>query len=130
MCSYLFHCLLPSLMPIFTPVTGFLCVPHVTPAPNRHGRAPGSSHSVSYFHSHVSAQFLSYIPLTVTSPDGFYLMQHSCGYPLLLIPFYVTPQVTWENVLLYPSISTSNLLSLSYTATSSPLSPWKNLIIF
>lgn len=40
----------------------------------------------SYFHSHVSVQFLSCIPLTVTSPDELnaaQLCQYSAHHPLL-----------------------------------------------
>lgn len=100
MCSYLFHCLLLSLMPIFTPsdrVFYLFLMLHLL-QPDTVGLLSPLT-VVSYFHFHVSAQFLSCIPLTVSSPDGLYLMQQSCANPLLLIPFYVTPQVTLDNVL-------------------------------
>lgn len=50
---------------------------------------------VSYFHFHVSVQFLSCIPLTVTSPDGLYLMHHSCPTLCSSFPSMSLPRWPW-----------------------------------
>lgn len=140
MCPYLFYYLLLSLMTNFILCDrGFLCVPHATPGPARHGRAPVPSptcillplpyfFSVSTLYSPYSLWIWLQTSSSQTLPHAAQLCQPSA--PRSLLCHSLCDPGYPSSLSLGPFISNPNLPSLSYTLLQLPHSLLVKLFSF